>query len=131
MAKTKPLPGIQQATHDVLRYKVAGMSTQDIANITGLPHAPVQQLIIDAIAKVTTEVDELAIHEYALASLRIDALIQAVWPQAISGDVKAIEAAAKLLDRRAKMTGSDRERQAPTSTNANGYTINITPVTLP
>lgn len=38
---------------------------------------------------------------------RLDSLQQSVWPKAMDGDPRAIEAALKILDRRAKLLGLD------------------------
>ena len=36
---------------------------------------------------------------------RLDALMRALWPRAISGDVKAVRAVLSVMDRRAKLFG--------------------------
>lgn len=38
---------------------------------------------------------------------RLDSLQQSIWPKAMDGDPRAIEAALKILDRRAKLLGLD------------------------
>ncbi|MBB4893550.1 hypothetical protein FHS39_002581 [Streptomyces olivoverticillatus] len=38
---------------------------------------------------------------------KLDALQKAIWPKAMEGDPRAIEAALKILDRRARMLGLD------------------------
>lgn len=38
---------------------------------------------------------------------RLDALLEAVWPDARTGDVRAIDTVLKLMDRRAKLNGLD------------------------
>jgi hypothetical protein len=44
----------------------------------------------------------------ALELTRLDALQRAVWEQAESGDVRALEAVLKIMDRRAKLLGLDQ-----------------------
>ena len=47
---------------------------------------------------------------------RLDALLEAVWPDALTGDPRAIETALKISDRRAKLNGLD----APVRTELSG-----------
>ncbi|MFI0822338.1 hypothetical protein ACH4TX_41800 [Streptomyces sp. NPDC021098] len=47
---------------------------------------------------------------------RLDALLEAVWPDALTGDPRAIETALKISDRRARLNGLD----APVRTELSG-----------
>jgi hypothetical protein len=38
---------------------------------------------------------------------RLDAMLNAIWPQALSGDLKAIDSVLRLMDRRARYLGLD------------------------
>jgi hypothetical protein len=47
-----------------------------------------------------------------LESQRLDALLEAVWPQAAQGHLPAVDRAVRILERRARLLGLDAPQQS-------------------
>lgn len=60
---------------------------------------------------------------------RLDALLEAVWPDAQTGDLRAVETVLKLMDRRAKLNGLDMPVKAEVS-GPEGGALALGPVNL-
>jgi hypothetical protein len=93
------------------QMRLAGHSWPEIASRLGYASAEsvrvsVSQFLSRSVALVDDE-DRLAALETELA--RLDALQLAVWPAALAGDTKAVDAALRVMDRRAKLLRLDQE----------------------
>lgn len=86
------------------------LTHEEIAARVGYAHrGNVSRALWQALDERTVEaVDELR----ALELYRLDRLQQALWEDAVSGDVGAIDAVLKIIDRRIKLLGLAPERGA-------------------
>ena len=63
-------------------------------------------------AELRNSMAETVLEIAELEMSRLDALLQAVWEKAIGGKYEAIDRALKIMDRRAKLLGLDKTREA-------------------
>lgn len=95
-----------ERVEEILNLRVAGLSLSAIGKSLDPPISPqrTHQIIGEALASRQREgVDALIELELS----RLDALQNAVWPKAISGDTNAVACVLRVLERRAKLTGID------------------------
>lgn len=83
---------------------VAGRTQEAIAAEYGITQQRVSQVLADV--RVTIP-DAVRMDAALLAAERVDALLAAVWPAAMEGDVRAVAAALKVLERSARALGTD------------------------
>ncbi|GAA4055272.1 helix-turn-helix domain-containing protein [Agromyces indicus] len=94
---------------EALRMRVAGVTPDAIAAAMKVHPSTVYAWIRDALAAVPREEAE----ELRLLELdRLDALMRAVWADAMAGDTKAIDAVLRIMARRASLLNLDA---APTA----------------
>lgn len=97
-----------------LELKNMGKSWYAIAEALGITERAAGMLVKDALAEAAALVDEG--HKRTMLAMeinRLDTLQEAVWADAIGGDVKAVETALRIIQTRAKVLGLD---SMPTST---------------
>ena len=93
---------------DLIRLRRAGRSFDSIAAELG--YASRQAASKDFIRAIEQRRDEQAAEVSVYRqemNERLDALLEAAWPDATIGDPKAIETVLKVLDRQAKLNGLD------------------------
>jgi hypothetical protein len=95
-----------------IALRIAGLEWQEIANRLGYASrgaacTDVSRALESNRREERAQVEELRFVE----SQRLDRLQVAVWAQAIAGDPRAVEAALKVMDRRAKLFGLDASKQ--------------------
>ncbi|MFE1844385.1 hypothetical protein [Streptomyces sp. NPDC059515] len=101
MAETERLDGRDGA---IWSAYVGGATQEAIAAEHGIS----QQRVSQVLAEVREGLSESERVDAALlAHERAHALLGAVWPAAMAGDVKAVHAALKVLERQAKALGTD------------------------
>lgn len=101
MAETERLDGRDGA---IWSAYVGGATQEAIAAEHGIS----QQRVSQVLAEVREGLSESERVDAALlAHERAHALLAAVWPAAMEGDVKAVHAALKVLERQAKALGTD------------------------
>lgn len=91
-----------------LELRKAGHTWWHIAENLGVTETAASNLVSHAIAEAAAMVDEGA--KRALLALeieRLDELQRAVWTDATSGDIRAVEAALKIIQARSKVLGLD------------------------
>ena len=89
---------------EALRYRSLGWTYQRIADEMGVTKAAAYNRCQRALAAIPSE----AVDEYrAIQREQLDNLMATYLPQALAGDHKSAEMVIKLLDRRAKLEGSD------------------------
>ena len=90
---------------DALDLRKAGATYQAIASELGYSHPPAARKAVMAGLKLTMQepADELRKLELS----RCDRMQQAVWKAVLRGDVKAINAVLRIMDRRATYLGLD------------------------
>lgn len=92
----------------VMDMRLEGMSMERISIVVGMSVEGVYAAYREAIAKRAAENYEGEVaHLRQLEADRMDALLSAVWPKAIGGDLYAVYAALRIAERRAKLFGLD------------------------
>lgn len=100
--KTDPVRGEQD--EKILRLRIAGLSLRAIAQQVGLSHQGVSDRITAAIAELVHPAAE----EYrTLEALRLDHYLSRLASRIYEGDEKAVNAAVRIGERRAKLLGLD------------------------
>ncbi|MFE9844684.1 hypothetical protein [Streptomyces goshikiensis] len=91
-----------------IRMKIEGATYTEIAAALGYSGRNAACADIRRALEKHVIEEGLAIEAWRELELaRIDSLQQAIWPEAMEGNPRAIEAALKILDRRAKLLGLD------------------------
>ncbi len=97
--------------------RIAGATYEKIAGVLGLrTRAGAYKAVARGLAMVEKETREASENLRALEVARLDRMQVGVWAAARSGDVKAIAAALKIMERRAKLLGIDA---------ASGVSVNV------
>ncbi len=106
-----------ERVEEILNLRVAGLSLSAIGKSLDPPISPqrTHQIIGEALASRQREgVDALVELELS----RLDALQNAVWPKAISGDVLAVGACLRISERRSLLLGLNAPTQVVASVSA-------------
>ncbi|MFB6568378.1 hypothetical protein [Streptomyces noursei] len=91
-----------------IKMKIDGASYSEIAAALGYASRSAAHMDVKRSLEKHVIEEGLAIEAWRELELaRLDTLQQAIWDKAMSGDPRAIEAALKILDRRAKLLGLD------------------------
>jgi hypothetical protein len=83
------------------------ISYESIAHTMSITLREARALVAEAIAEIETETREDASEVIALELARLDEMATATYPLALEGDLKAVDAMIKIMDRRAKLLGID------------------------
>lgn len=108
-----------------LQMRQAGLSWHVIGDALGLTHRQAYNLVMKDLAKVGKVLERRARELHALESERLDTLTTALWPQAVGGSVKAVEALLKVMERRAKLLGLDKPDQVETRSSTVTAVVNF------
>ncbi|MBF6332388.1 sporulation transcriptional regulator SpoIIID [Nocardia transvalensis] len=94
---------------------MAGATIRAIADKLGVSKTTAHRDVAEALAEIKREpaqaVLDMELH-------RLDAMLLGLYPTAVRGDVKAVLAALKIMDRRAKYLGLDNTSPADTGHEA-------------
>ncbi|SHL75449.1 hypothetical protein [Streptomyces yunnanensis] len=91
-----------------IRMKIEGATYTQIADALGYASRSAAHMDVKRSLERHVVEEGLAIEAWRELELaRLDTLQQAIWDKAMSGDPRVIEAALKILDRRAKLLGLD------------------------
>ena len=101
---------------EALELRLSGMTYRQIGESMGFTESRAWKIIMDELARLNKERSELAEDVVRLEVDRLDRFLLGVFPAAESGDEKAIDAAMKIMARRAKLCGLD----APTKIESTG-----------
>jgi predicted DNA-binding protein (UPF0251 family) len=96
----------QDALNDAeaLRLRSQGLTYRQIASRLGVNESTAYRRVQRALEAIPFE----EVSEYRqLEQVRLDALQQAIWDKAMSGDLRAIDRVLAILQRRAKLLGLD------------------------
>jgi hypothetical protein len=96
----------KQRQKDALELRLAGASLALIAERLGFKGAQGAQYAIESSLKYTLEPAATALRQ--LDTQRLERLLFAVWPQAIRGDLGAIDRALRILSQRARLLGLEQ-----------------------
>jgi len=104
----------QERGQQALGLRKQGYTLEEIAHISGYAdRSGAYRAVMRALKRLPPEPLE---GSRTLELMRLDALWRAVWPQAEQGDLKAIQTALKIIERRSKLQGLDiapEPRKAP------------------
>lgn len=104
--RRRPTPRMAQAAtqeRQALELRKAGVTFQQIAAQLGYRDAAGAH---KAVTRALDRVPAMGVEELReVDSERLERLLLAVWQQAISGDLKAIDRALRILDQRARLLG--------------------------
>jgi hypothetical protein len=87
-----------------VELRSAGASYREIGAALGISHEGARRMVMAAMEQIPVEQCD---YMRKVDGERIDRLQRALWPKALGGDVKAIMAITRLMERRAKLFGLD------------------------
>jgi hypothetical protein len=94
----------QERRRQALDLRKRGLTYPQIAKAMSVSLGTAHKLVQTAISDIPKELAE----DVRLLELeRLDRMLAGMWPKAIAGDPKAVAAAVKIMDRRAKYLGID------------------------
>src|SRR5438874_1736904 len=91
----------------VLKLRKEGRPYKEIAQQVGLSRVRCYQIVKRELARIAAVCREEAEEVRDLELSRLDALQVGLWERAVGGDIKAVEAVLKLMERRARLLGLD------------------------
>lgn len=95
-----------------LRLRAQGKTYAAIGEDLGVTQQTANRYVLEALAQLRQEAGEAAQEVRELESMRLDRLLESVWPAAETGDIKAIETVLKLMERRSKLMGLDQPERS-------------------
>ena len=105
----------EELRQKALALRRGGATFAGIATKLNIPKSTAHKAVSTAIAILREENRELALELMTLEANRLDALQMGVWSDAVKGDIPAINAVLKIMERRAKLLGLDAPTKvAPT-----------------
>ncbi|WP_327358454.1 hypothetical protein [Streptomyces sp. NBC_01304] len=108
--------------------RLAGKQFQTIADTLGYASPAAAHMDIKrALEANRKQVEQAAEELRSVEAMRLDQLQEAVWGTALKGEVKAVEVALKVIDRRVKLFGLDAPQHVALS-GSNGEPIQIAAV---
>jgi hypothetical protein len=90
-----------------VQLRVEGKTFRQIGAAMGFSEQRAHFIVTEELQRLNRERSEAASELQQLESQRLDALHAAVWEKAQAGDLDAINAVVKLMNRRAKLLGID------------------------
>jgi AraC-like DNA-binding protein len=96
----------KQLAAQVIQLRLSGHSYDEIAQYLGLSKRRVQRIVERELSRSFREPTELLLQ---LELDRLDALQRAYWDAAIAGDGEAADRVLRIMDRRARYLGLDRQ----------------------
>jgi AraC-like DNA-binding protein len=96
----------KQLAAQVVQLRLSGHSYDEIAQYLGLSKRRVQRIVERELSRAFREPTELLLQ---MELDRLDALQRAYWDAAITGDGEAADRVLRIMDRRARYLGLDRQ----------------------
>lgn len=91
-------------TRKIVQLRLAGAQLEEISVVIGISTSQVSRDLSNAIKNMPQErAEELR----SIEAMRLDRLLRSVWKNAVDGDLKAVDRALRISERRAKMFGLD------------------------
>lgn len=99
----------------IMQFFFAGWSEREIArhHSVGLTGGRVHQIIDEEMKKLAGRHDLLSDQALPMYIERLETLLKATWPKAVSGDLKAVEVARRLLEQQARLWNLEEEGKLP------------------
>ena len=98
----------------ILRRRADGATFRQIASEEGVSERRIRQIVKEGFDRLLDSNNELARDLLTKSVKHLDDLLEAVWDQAMEGDVRAVTAALAVIDRRTRLLGLD----APTKSES-------------
>ncbi len=92
---------------DALALRRAGASFREIASQLGCSSTSAFRAVSRVLDRTMVELGESAAVLRAMELERLDALLAAVWPAAVAGDLPSVAMALRVAERRARLLGLD------------------------
>ncbi|WP_155293515.1 hypothetical protein [Rhodococcoides fascians] len=108
MARSKTSPAAierAQRQEQALQLRLAGATIRAIAGQMKISKSTAQRYVAEAIEEIKREPAQQVVD---MELQRLDAMLLGIWKDARSGDLKAIGAALKIMERRAKYQNLDQ-----------------------
>jgi len=96
-----------ERTLQAFNLRKQGYSLREIATDLGVSHETVRKDITEMANQFLEEARDVHGTILAMELSRLDEMTRAIWLDARTGDLKAIETVLKIMERRAKMLGFD------------------------
>jgi hypothetical protein len=99
----------------IMQFFFAGWSEREIARHHSVAVTPgrVHQIIAEEMKKLAGRHDLLSDQALPMYIERLETLLKATWPKAVSGDLKAVEVARRLLEQQARLWNLEEEGKLP------------------
>lgn len=99
----------------LMQFFFAGWSEREIARHHSITLTPgrVHQIIAEEMKKLAGRHDLLSDQALPMYIERLETLLKATWPKAVSGDLKAVEVARRLLEQQARLWNLEEEGKLP------------------
>jgi hypothetical protein len=92
-----------------LDMRIKGATYQQIGDALGVTLQSANRMVLAGVAEWNATIRRDAADLIALEYARLERLHAAVWDQAIAGDPAAVDRVLKIMERRAKLLGLDRQ----------------------
>ena len=89
--------------------RIKGATYQQIGDALGVTLQSANRMVLTGVAEWNATIRRDAANLIALEYARLERLHAAVWDQAIAGDPAAVDRVLKIMERRAKLLGLDRQ----------------------
>lgn len=99
----------------IMQFFFAGWSEREIArhHSVGVTPGRVHQIIAEEMKKLAGRHDLLSDQALPMYIERLETLLKATWPKAVTGDLKAVEVARRLLEQQARLWNLEEEGKLP------------------
>jgi hypothetical protein len=116
---------IEDKAHAAYMLKRSGQDWKTISQIVGYASPKVAEVEVKRyITDIAVRFDRDQREEVLTMELeRLDALLNAIWDQAMSGDVKAVDSALRVINTRAKLLSLDQLTLEMSSTVTNNTVV--------
>jgi hypothetical protein len=98
---------------EALELRLAGLSYAEIGRRMGVSPQRAFTLVSEELARINAKRAEAAAEVTRIELERLDRLLAAVWPQAESGELPAVDRVLQIMQRRARLLGIDLADRAP------------------
>jgi hypothetical protein len=110
LAKSRTSPAMilaDERRKRLLELRMQGKTFKQIARETGLSLSNAKKIVCEVVKDRTAEMDDLVRHQQELSLMRLDRMVEALWPRASEGHVESVQAMIRVEERRAKLCGLD------------------------
>jgi hypothetical protein len=105
-SRTRPVRiRASQRRAEAVRLRLAGCTYREIGERLGIRRQSAAELVATALDELRSETRSDAARLRTLELRRLDELLRAAWPKAMSGDVRAIQTALRVVEGRCLLLG--------------------------